>query len=323
MIDAPMVWEGGSAEVETATIPTILQAWAAARGLRLVAPREGAPHAIEVDATLALRVEENLHQARELVTQHDADGAERALARGEALLRAHPELPQAAWLMAEIERGWASRFARLDPTDVARAARHWRAAAALDGGRAAGVGEITAPAEPRVAFTLDARVQPSTELRWDGDPIAPGDRATAPGVHQLVAKENGSVVFAQWIAIAQAGTVVRVALPAPAPCTREDLASATTCANWISVKRADNAARSADPTFVVRVCSGGACGPELTVAPFEWKQTPNKKRGLPVWATWTIAGVGIAAALGAAAWVITYFALPAIQQTRWTTTTPQ
>ncbi len=325
MIDAPIVWEGVGVNDGSAEIPTLLQTWASSRGLRLVTPREGGAYAIEVDAGAAEHVEEFLHQARELVTQHDADGAERALARAEALLRAHPELPQGAWLMAEVERGWASRFARLEPSDAARAARHWRAAAALDGGRAAGVGEVSVAADAPVGFSIDvgARATPRSglEMRWDGDAISPGVHTTLVGLHQLVAKEDGHVVFAQWIAVAQNETRIHVALPTAEPCTRADLTSASLCATWISAKRTS---RSPTPTFIVRVCARASCGPELTVAPIEWRDHEStRKHGLPAWAGWTLAGIGIATVVGVAAGIIAYFALPPIQQTRWTTSSPE
>ncbi len=316
MIDTPVVWSEHAEE----SIPSVLQTWAQVRGLRLVQPREGGSRAIEVDASIAQRVEEALHAARELLTQHDADGAERALARAEALLRAHPELPQGAWLLAEVERGWAARFARLDPPDAERAARHWRAAAALDGGRAAGVGEVNAQAETPVSFSLalvDSGANAS-ELRWDGEIVAPGSHTALPGLHQLVAKQDGAVVFAQWIAIAQ-GTPVRIALPMPEPCSRADLAGARMCGAWVLARRT-----SAPSTFLVRVCSSGGCGPELTVSPIEWTETRKPKHhGLPGWAAWTLGGAGVAAALGVAAGIIAYFALPPVQQTRWITSPPQ
>jgi hypothetical protein len=315
MIDAPIVWDGGDAQ---APIPNVLETWAAVRGLRLVAPSDGGSYAIGVDATIAQHVEEDLHQARELIAQHDADGTERALARAEALLRAHPELPQAAWLMAEVERGWSSRFARLDPTDPARAARHWRAAAALDGGRAAGVGETGATPDAPVSFTLDANTH-GDEVRWDGELIAPGSHTTRPGAHQLVAKRDGVVVFAQWIAVAQNDTRVSIALPTAAPCTRGDLATARTCATWVWARRSQEPS-----TFVVRVCAGVACGPELTVAPIEWAEAkPNGHHGVPTWAKWTLAGVSVAAVLGVVAGIITYFVLPPLESSRFITSSPQ
>lgn len=303
-MDAPVVWMDAAPE----TVPSILQTWASARGLKLVSPSEGGQHAIAVDGTIATRVEEDLKSAREMTTQHDADRAERSLARAEALLRAHPELPQAAWLLAEVERGWAARFFQLEPRDVDRAARHWRAAAALDGGRAPGVGEPAAAIDPVAAFSIDARGS-AIEMRWDGDPITTGPHEARPGMHQLVAKANGEVVFAQWINVTPA-MAVHVALPSAEPCSRVDFSvpDSVQCPSWVEAKRGDRAG-----TFLVRTCAANACGAELLVAPFSsGPETPRitHHRGLPVWAAWTLAGVGIVAA-GVAAGVIGYFATPA------------
>lgn len=316
MIDAPIVWEQDQAA--DATIPSVLQAWAAARGLRLVAPSAGGRHVVAVDPKIATRVEEALHAARELVTQHDAEGAERALARAEALLRAHPELPQAPWLLAEVERGWAMRFSRLDPVDTARAARAWRAATALDGGRLAGVGETAAAPEPAVPFSLQV-AGGGTTLRLDGNAIEPGASRASPGLHQLVARtEAGDVVFAEWIAIAP-GALVRVVLPTPEPCSSGDLSSrAPACATWVR-------ARESGGTFFVRTCNDSGCGPELAVAPLiaEPPRHPVVVRhGLPVWATWTLVGASVVVA-GVAAGAIGWAALPTTTRTVFTTSKPQ
>ena len=74
-----------------------------------------------VDLTIADRVEKELDRAREAIAALDADVAERALARAETLLREHPELPQAAWLRAEVHRSWAARWTRVEPRDDQRA----------------------------------------------------------------------------------------------------------------------------------------------------------------------------------------------------------
>ena len=323
---AMVVWEDAAPE----QTPNILQTWAAARGLRLVSPNEGGLHAIAVDPSVATRVEEDLHAAHELVARADADGVERALARAEALLRAHPELPQGAWLLAEVERGWATRFARLAPTETERAARHWRAAAALDGGRAAGVGEPSAAPDREEPFSIDVLDGGSVELRWDGDVISPGAHEARPGVHQLVAvaarrrgvdsDANGAVVFAQWVTVAH-GTNVRVALPTAEPCSLADLDAkgAVQCPSWIAARRGDRAG-----TFVVRSCVANACGAELLVAPISYtpEKPPVVKHGLPAWAVWTLTGAGIAAAAALAS-VIGYYALPATTDVRWVTTKPQ
>ncbi len=301
-MDAPVVWIDAAPE----QVPSILQTWASARGLRLVTPTEGGQHAIAVDTAIASRVEEDLRVAREMTAQHDADRAERALARAEALLRAHPEIPQAAWLLAEVERGWAARFSQLEPHDGERAARHWRAAAALDGGRAPGVGEPTTAIDPVTAFSIDAR-GPALDMRWDGEPITAGSHEARAGMHQLVAKVNEQVVFAQWINVT-AGTAVHVALPSAEPCSRADFEArgSVQCPSWILAKRGDRAG-----TFFVETCAGSACGAELLVAPFSiGPEIPTiTHHGLPAWAAWTLVGVGIVAA-GVAASVIGYAATP-------------
>ncbi len=302
------------------SIPNVLQTWAAARGLRLALPAPGGRHTIAVDPAVATRVEEQLHSARELLTQHDTDGAERALARAEQTLLAHPELPQAAWLLAEVERGWAARFARLDPADPARAERHWRAAAALDGGRTAGVGEPTIVGAPESApFTLDVSGGERADIRLDGEPIAHGDHTAGPGVHQLVAKVSGEVVFAQWVTVTRGGAV-HVALPTAEPCSRSDVTSAVVrCPSWVSVRAGDRA-----NTFVVRTCAGAECGPEIIVAP--WTAIPGDAiaahHGLPKWAVWTLIGTGVVAA-GVAAGIAGWFALPPTYIDRFVTTKPQ
>jgi hypothetical protein len=302
VIDAPIVW---AHQDDAASTPAVLQEWAEARGLRLVAPREGGRHAIPVDARVATRVEKDLHAAHELLTQHDADGAERALARAEEILREHPELPQAPWLLAEVQRGWAARFARLEPVDPARAARAWRAAAALDGGRMAGLGEPSTAPAASVPFSIELLgAAPGVELRLDAEVVTPGPLRAAAGLHALVARAGGDVVFAEWIAVAPR-SVVRVAVPTPEPCSTADLAGpAPACPSWVAARAGDRAG-----TFRVRVCGTDGCGPELDVAPVPAapKHHVVVRHGLPAWAAWTLAGAGVvlgAVAAGAVVWAV-------------------
>jgi len=315
-MDTVVVWVDGSAD----PIPNLLQTWAAARGLRLVMPHEGGRHTIPVEGAVATRVEESLHLARELLTQHDADGAERALAHAEALLRAHSELPQAAWLLAEVERGYATRFARLEPVDLARASRHWRAAAALDGGRTPGVGELGATVEPSVPFSIDV-IGEAGDVRLDGELVAAGHHEAAPGLHQLVARASGEVVFAQWVGIAS-GSTLHIVLPTPEPCSRAELAGGLTsqvqCPSWVAVRRGDR-----PDTFIVQSCAAAVCGSEIIVRPLPatGEDRHVHHRGLPPWAVWTLVTAGVAV-VGVAAGVIGWLAVPPTQQTIWKTTNP-
>src|SRR5262249_20105985 len=151
---------------------------------------------VPVDRTVADKVEAELDRARDAIAAQETDTAERALARAEELLFAHPELPQGAWLMAEVHRAWSTRYSRLEPRDRTRADAAWQRAAALDGGRIAGVGESAAPLPPPVhaQLVLDG-TSPDTRALLDGAPVTPGDVVRPAGEHQLTVVEGGVVRY--------------------------------------------------------------------------------------------------------------------------------
>lgn len=316
--DVTVVWlaEG---EVRDDTTRALAE-WARARGLRLSPAKEAedAP-SLGVDLAVSDRIEKELERANEAIAAHDADLAERALARAEAALRAHPELPQAAWLRAEVHRAWAARFQRLPPQDEARARAAWQAAAALDGGRAAGVGEAPAPAPEagRAVIVVHGAAGRSVTLRLDGRPLE-GRRegealrvetSVAPGEHQLVATVDDQPVFASWVAIAgspDAPARVDVHLPSGDACTpaafasvaRDDgriRAEGVACDRWIAAIPLERPG-----ALLVARCERGACGPLV-----EWRterlgvgppQPPPPPSRWPAWATWTLVGFGAATA---------------------------
>lgn len=296
-----------------------LAEWARARGVSLHLPRDGGVSVIGVDPSLAGAVEADLQLARDAIAKLDAKGAEAALSRAEHALHDHPELPQGAWLMAEVERGWSARWARLEPKSDERAAEAWAHARALDGGRAPGVGERAfASTEQPVVYTLLAETPSDAKLVWDGSEITAGPASALEGVHQLRVEAAGHTLFASWISITT-GTVVRVAVPGPAPCSARDLAgvhasggaivaSGVRCERWIA------ASPHANGSIAVATCSRDVCGsanewrtPALAnlVAPavehhFTW----------PAWGTWTIIGVGVLASVGVALGAAGVFAPP-------------
>src|SRR5579871_2896 len=113
-----------------------LDAWALERGLRLEPPVEGRTRPLPAAGPdVADAVEVQLDAARDALTAREGAGVERAVDTAESTLRAHPELPQAAWLMAELERVRALRALRVAPADPAAADLAWARATALDGGR--------------------------------------------------------------------------------------------------------------------------------------------------------------------------------------------
>jgi hypothetical protein len=296
-----------------------LEEWARARGVRLVAPVEGHAPELPVDVSVGGRVEDELERAREAIAAQETDAAERALARAEEALRAHPELPHAAWLMAEVHRGWSARWHRLEPRDSARGDAAWQRADALDGGRVAGIGEAAAAGAPPVQAWLDvddAAMDPAdATLRVDGVITAPGELARPPGEHAIALIERGAVRWAAWVALAD-GSRVRVRAPSAPACSTGDIGRARArleadavmargvrCAAWIAVMPG--------PSGALRIasCEASACGPLV-----QWRVggvTDARSAGgiglssaaserpsgrWPVWATAAIVVAGVAAA---------------------------
>ncbi len=297
----PVVWLAPS---RGAADQHALEEWALARGVRLVTPAAGRAAPIEIDLAGIERVEDEIERARDALAAQEPDAIERALARAEAVLRAHPELPNAAWLMAEVNRLWSSRWHRLEPRDPARGDAAWRRAAALDGGRVAGVGEIAASAEPKVRarIVVDGASEQAIVL-LDGAPIA--DRPA--GEHVLTVSEGGALRFASWLSTAP-GAEVRVQISGAPACSSGDVESArlddgavradgVRCSSWIAVAPMGTA-------LGVASCEGGSCGPlaEWRVGPpVALQEGPTEEpaiRHWPGWATGALFVTGVLVATG-------------------------
>ena len=294
-----------------------LVAWAEARGVKLALPHEAPLPPLVPNPALAEAVEAELGRAKDALTSQDGALAEAALHRAEELLTHHPELPQAAWLLAEVWRTRASRYRLLAPRDAKLAATAWARAAALDGGRAPGVGEASPEVSPDAAGHVEATLLidglPSHDagrvaLTLDGVPSSTRLSATA-GEHQVRVVYDGALVWAGWVALGQ-GSVARVSLPRTTPCSRADLgrsrfqgelaiASGVTCGDWV-LAREDTTLRD---ELALAVCSGDACGPVL-----RWHVGPQspivpdwRERGKPwpAWATWALVGASVVVVTGA------------------------
>jgi hypothetical protein len=290
--------------------------WGRARGLSLTqAAAVAAPGALHVEAGVAERVERELDRAKEAIASLDADAAERALARAETMLREHPELPQAAWLRAEVDRAWSARWMRVEPRDEARARASWQDADALDGGRAPGIGEATFP--PRAGVTLKIAVRGAggrnVEVRLDGAALTAKAEGTytadvAPAEHQLVATALGEPVFASWVAVGPAGANVDLPLATGGACDQASFAGVSRdgerveargalCERWVAAAPGEKRG-----SVLVARCERDGCGPLL-----EWRtegalsgpaapQPGLHKTTWPAWATWTLVGFGAATA---------------------------
>ena len=93
-----------------------ISSWARAHGIKLQRPRATVVPSFAVDDRDSDEVELRLEAAREATDARDADATDRALTSAESILRAHPEMPQAAWLMAEALRAKAARLRSRAPS---------------------------------------------------------------------------------------------------------------------------------------------------------------------------------------------------------------
>lgn len=316
----PMVWLG--AERPDAEQSSALTGWARARGVQLAPPSDARPHpvAVSVDAPAARDVgddvERLLDRVRDAIAGRDAEAADGSLAAAESALRARPELPQASWLMAEVERARSSRFRRLPPLDEEAAERAWMRAEALDGGRVAGVGERAAAAHPAEATIALHPLPALATLRLDGrlQPVGSGIVATHAGPHALVVAWEEAPVWAGWIDAPAGSWALDLAIPEPPPCSLGDVgtahlvrtdggrsvdAASVRCSSWVAALAGPRPA-----SVLVALCEAGRCGTLLEwtapgAAVWTWSPAPEQVHGRwPTWATWGLVGVGAVVAAG-------------------------
>lgn len=317
--ELPLVWlalatPAGGDPGEARGTPTTEQdramtSWARARGVRLASPRGGGAPNVAIDFGAADRVEQELERARDAIAALDGDAADRAIEAARKDLLAHPELPNAAWLLAEVERAAATRASRIAPIDADAAEEAWARAAALDGGRASGIGE---PRTSRTARRVHATIAgggPDVALTLDGAPVAAGPIERSAGVHQLVATRGGRVAWAAWVPIAE-GAVIAVPDVAGAACSADDLSRArlvgdaieargVRCPRWVAATPSGDG-EAIGASVRVATCEADRCGALLewhaprdagfvpaprTDGPYKW----------PAWGTWTLVGAGAVA----------------------------
>jgi hypothetical protein len=245
------------------------------------APTPRGPSPYRQDFVLDL--EGRLDEARTLASSLDEERALALLGTIERDLLAHPELPQAAWLLAEHHR-IAADLRRADPDGRAAAMELDRQARALEGPRAAAFG-TELPAEP-ASTSVRVRVEDLDSrdvLELDG--VSGGaERAVTPGIHQARVLRGGEVLFAGWTTLATDGSATLGVRPLVA-CSTEDLGgvslrgrtvlgtSGVRCARFVLARREGGRLEVAD-------CTGSAC------TPFTPLKEPRDKTiaGLSPWA---------------------------------------
>jgi hypothetical protein len=250
---------------------------------------------------LVLDIEGRLDEARTLASSLDEEHALVLLAAVAADLQAHPELPQAAWLLAEHHHIEAE-VRRSDPTSAEQVEALERAELVLAGPRAPAFGtpdgEVVTPPAPLAINVRDLSVQDRLEI--DGQ-SGGAERSVRPGLHQVRVLRDGDVIFAEWQVLGEQSDVTLGVRPL-LPCSDEELAAASlhgssvvlrypvACERWF-------VARPASVGFEIADCHASACGNFVPIV-----ETRPSAKPFPTWATAALIGVGAAAAATFATW---------------------
>lgn len=314
-----LVWLGASS-LRTAHEPD-LASWADAR---LVALEDFAPEAhlptLGHDDATAARVEDLVAEARSL---GDPGEAGSALKEAETLLRAHAELPESAWLMAEILRtraalGVAGSAESALALEQRADALEGRRAEPFDSGFSAGGAKTGGPAADESTTRVvenGAAAVPNRSVRASDEIYVDGHRTETavfpPGEHHVRIVRGAGLAWAGWT---DAAGFAAIRIPGAVPCSEADLDSiesagtrpklphAVACPDW-AVARA-----AGDDRIDVARCRGSDCG---TFQP--WRRGWGSSFELPVhppwpepksnsWIVWTAASIAAVAVTGVALW---------------------
>jgi len=224
----------------TSLLPTFradLEAFAHSRLLRLEAPRENAAPYYLAAGTVSVRsnasayapdavaqIESSLEEARNAAASLEQGRAITALERAEHVLREHPELPQSAWLMAEIfEQSASLENTAPDGAEAATALRE--RAAALEGPRAAPFADHALERDvesPTVRPISVDGLEPGDTLEWDGLQTEP-PVATAAGDHHARVARAGRLMWAGWLKLNADEHKIRLPVPETVACSTDDI----------------------------------------------------------------------------------------------------
>ena len=273
-----------------------------------VALSGGAPTPPGYSAAVVDRIEGALEEAQRLAAALDEERALELLANVERDLLAHPELPQAAWLMAERHHV-AAAIRRTQPDGAAEAAALVRSASVIEGPRAEAFGEHTEAGAPETsppARTLLSVLDLDTSdaLFIDGR-MARASETVLPGRHHGRVLRGPRLAWAGWFDVpAQPRVQKYFGVPERGPCSAEDLADVTLgerapnvpygvhCGRWVAVRRGATG-------LEVSWCEGQRC---TAYGPLLREQLETKaKAAMPNWLAATLVG---AAAVGAASLLI-------------------
>jgi hypothetical protein len=309
---AVLVWLSAASALPTSRAD--LDSFAQSRLLRLEAPHENAavfraPTAYAPD--VVAQIEVLLEEARSATASLEQSRALSALEHAERLLRDHPELPQAAWLMAEQLELTAEVESTAPDGGSAALALH-RRAAVLEGVRATPFSDH--PTNPEFdlpaahAVTADGP-EPGDALEWDGVRTGP-DFSTIAGEHHARVSRNGRLLWAGWIAVAEGELSVRLPVPPTPACSPDDVGAGrfeagraigaphARCASYVLARaRAEGGIDAA-------LCERDLCG-KLVIFRHDavvGDMLGIAEHGWPRWATYSVVAAAGVLATGVVLW---------------------
>jgi hypothetical protein len=279
---------------------------------RFVPVPKGAPPTTFPDYSsgLVAEAERLLEQARTEASALNEQQAALALNEAERLLHAHPELPQAAWLMAERHQ----IAALLADTTRDPAAHALRARAqALEPERAAAFGQDARvdPLDGHERVLVEIRgVSARDRLEWDGvERVFPVQARS--GEHLLRVLRDGDLAWAGWVAVSPTKPAVDIDIPRAETCSQAELGGTTngperplpprdvSCPAWAVLRIERGRAE-------IALCRQSTCGvfradtpPPVLPHP---AARPRNEPGFPRWATIAIASAGAALFTGVTLW---------------------
>jgi hypothetical protein len=305
-----LLLSGESGEV-TAAERRALAMFQARERVSLALPVAGVPTPRQIDAEdVARRAEATLDEAQTLASSLDEERALTLLAELERELLAHPELPQAAWLMAERHHV-AAEIRRKQPDGAGDAERLVASARALEGPRSerfeGAPGTTPAPdasSSPSPTLLSVRDLAPYDVLVLDGRAVAASERV-APGRHHARVLRDSALAWSGWFDVPSGARVDKLlGVPARVACDSGDLArvkagtrapntpAGVQCSRWIAVRRGASG-------LEVSWCEGPRC---TAYGPLLREQIPVKPA--PSIAPWAAAAIVGAASVGAASILI-------------------
>jgi len=343
-IDVPAVVVAGATVEHLSTLGaggvSAVSAWGGATGFSPIEPKEDAAPPSKNDPKRAdrlVRIETTLREARVPLDVGDRTAlawlrASVAAAYQEA--RAHPEDPEAPWLVAEGLRTLARVEELAGDPEGAKALRS--RASLLDSGRVIGLSEggtATTSVTMREVEIAFLGAPTGAIARIDGRALSTNTKLhekLAAGEHHLrvVAKGDGVLdgptMYASWFVVTDADTQtmsIRVA-PDPVACSMADLSRAganesfeVSCTRWARVKKLSAVA------VEVRLCGTHGCAPATTwMVPTTPKTPPVTTEPPSVWRSgWTYAAIGAAAVIAGSvtAWRLGAFDRPEAPPPTW------